>query len=562
MPTPLTPFDSFRPAAPTEDHLVSSYGAFISELDAPGSDPAAVARHWNQLRADVSSWATSVHIRRVQDTGDEEHRRAQDLADQLRARTEELDCKIKERLLASDERPRLEALYGAQTLALWSADCAAFHPAIRQDLVTEKQVGHRYVDLLAEAEVEFAGDRLALPALRRPCSDPDRDVREEATRALWGWFADHREELDAIFGELVALRDAMAKKAGYADFVELGYLRMQRVDYDREDVERFREQVRDVVVPLVSELRAAQARRLGVEPLMVWDEPVHEPGGSPTPNGGIDALPEHGLRAFADLRPELGEFFGLLVDGGYLDLESRPAKAGGGFCAYMDALKAPFVFSHGAGTWGDVRTLVHEIGHAFQAFSCREMDLSEQRHATYESCEIHSMSLEYLSWPQLGAFFGDGAARVQRIHLAEGLAFLPYGVAVDHFQHLVYEQPSASPAERHAMWQQMERTYLPWRQWGGMPHAADGGRWQYQRHIYLRPFYYIDYTLALTCALQLWARSLEDHDEAMADWLKLCRLGGTLPFQQLVGAVGLVSPFQPGCLDRVVDRARRWLQEG
>ncbi|MCA9226587.1 MAG: hypothetical protein KDA47_13290, partial [Planctomycetales bacterium] len=153
-----------------------------------------------------------------------------------------------------------------------------------------------------------------------------------------------------------------------------------------------------------------------------------------------------------------------------------------------------------------------------------------------------------------------GAERFRRIHLIQSLLFLPYGVAVDHFQHLVYAQPNATPAERRAMWQEMERTYLPHRSYGDLPHVGDGGMWQLQRHIYLNPFYYIDYTLAQTCALQFWVRSRQDFGQAMQDYVALCRRGGEAPFQELARSAGLVSPFDEGCLTDVVAQARAVLE--
>ena len=176
---------------------------------------------------------------------------------------------------------------------------------------------------------------------------------------------------------------------------------------------------------------------------------------------------------------------------------------------------------------------------------------------TAEACEIHSMGLEFLTWPQMDRFFGSGDGdRFRAIHLEESLLFLPYGVAIDHFQHKVYENPDATPAERHAMWQEMERTYLPWRDYGDLARPGEGGFWQVQLHVYRYPFYYIDYTLAQTCALQFWKRSEEDFAEAMEAYVALCRRGGEAPFQELVKGAGLISPFEPGCLSDVVTHAR------
>jgi M3 family oligoendopeptidase len=253
----------------------------------------------------------------------------------------------------------------------------------------------------------------------------------------------------------------------------------------------------------------------------------------------------------------LDDFFRLMVDGNLMDLKTREGKAGGGFCTSFPTHGVPYVYANFNGTKGDVEVLTHEIGHAFQNYMSREQRLIDYLWPTYESCEIHSMGLEFLTLPWTDKFFGkEGGERFRRLHLELALLFLPYGVAIDHFQHLVYAKPNASPAERNAMWQEMERTYLPWRNYGDLPHVADGGFWQFQRHIYLNPFYYIDYTLAQTCALQYWVWSEKNFQEAMQSYVALCRRGGEAPFQELARGAGLISPFDEGCLRDVVAKAK------
>jgi M3 family oligoendopeptidase len=352
----------------------------------------------------------------------------------------------------------------------------------------------------------------------------------------------------------------MAGKLGFDDYIGLAYKKMCRVDYNRDDVDAFRAAVREDVVPLATELRRRQAESLGVEPLMFWDEFLFDSKGNPAPRGDHDWMLQRAQEMFDAMGGGMGQFFRLMHEGGFLDLKNRDGKAGGGFCTSFPTLGLPYIFANFNGTKGDVEVFTHEIGHAFQCYESREQPLFEYLWPTYESCEIHSMGLEFLTWPQMEKFFGDAAERFRRIHLTQSLLFLPYGVAVDHFQHLVYASPEATPADRHGMWQEMERTYLPWRNYDGIPHASEGGMWQLQRHIYLHPFYYIDYTLALTCALQFWVRSQQNRDEAMQAYVALCRRGGEAPFQALARSAGLTSPFQARCLKQVVARAREALE--
>jgi M3 family oligoendopeptidase len=334
---------------------------------------------------------------------------------------------------------------------------------------------------------------------------------------------------------------------------------MQRTDYGAQDVQRFRGEVLAEVVPLAEELRARQATELGLAEgeLMYWDEAVHSAAGNAQLIGeGTDWLIETAGEMFRRMGPRFDDWWRMMVGRGLIDLPARSGKAPGAFVTDLSLYGVPFLFSNAAGVKADVKTLAHESGHAFQVYQARHHELIDSWWPTAEAAEIHSMSLEYLTWPHMALFFGDDAEAYRKQHLTESLLFLPYGVAIDHFQHTIYETPSLSAVERKKVWSDLERTYLPWRRYGDLPLAGEGGLWQRQIHVYNYPFYYIDYTLAQTCALQLWLSSIEDHDRALETYIALCERGGSLPFTKLVQSAGLVSPFEPGCLAEVVSQAR------
>ncbi len=303
---------------------------------------------------------------------------------------------------------------------------------------------------------------------------------------------------------------------------------------------------------------AQQAARLGVDPLMAWDEGLFDPAGNPAPQGDADWMMDRAAEMFAELDDDMSQLFGQMRDGQLMDLQCRAGKGGGGYCSELPDFGLPFIFANFNGTMHDVGVFTHEMGHAYQVHASRHQPLADYLLPTMESCEIHSMGLEFLSWPQMGLFFGaEEAERFRRIHLAQRLAVLAYIVAVDHFQHLVYAEPHCTADDRAAMWQQMERTYLPTLRWGDLAHPASGRRWHAQLHLFTAPFYYIDYGLALTCALQLWVHAEEDRAGTMARFGELCRRGGEAPFGELVRGAGLVSPFAEGCLERVVRQAEQ-----
>jgi M3 family oligoendopeptidase len=550
--------DQLTAPTPTYDDLAAKYRVLESELTAAstGAAAAAVVHLWDKLRRELETWSSLVNLRFNQDTTHEQYKKDREYCDELTPRLIDLDVRIKRLLLAHQRRADLEQKFGPQAFALWEADVMSFDPAIQDDLVREAKLQAEYNELTAGAKLSFRGQTYNLSGIIKFREDADRQTRHDSEKVRWQWYADNRPQLDRIYDDLVRLRNDMARKLKYRDYIELGYKRMKRVDYNQHDVEQFRAEVRTHLVPLAAELRKKQAAGLGVEKLMFWDDAIHDVQGNPAPHGEHDWMVARATEMFDAMGKDLGGFFRLMVQSKLTDLKNRDGKAGGGFCTAFPSYGLPFIFANFNGTKHDVEVFTHEMGHAYQAYQSRQQPLLDYLWPTYESCEIHSMGLEFLTWPHMEKFFEADAERFRRIHLTQGLLFIPYGVAVDHFQHLVYARPEATPAERHAMWQEVERTYLPWRDYGDLPHVAGGGFWQFQRHIYLSPFYYIDYTLAQTCALQLWVRSQKDPAGTLTAYNALCSRGGEAPFQELARSAGLVSPFQPGCLRDVVEQAK------
>ena len=219
----------------------------------------------------------------------------------------------------------------------------------------------------------------------------------------------------------------------------------------------------------------------------------------------------------------------------------------------------PFIFSNFNGTSGDIDVLTHEAGHAFQVYCSKDYQIPEYHWPTYEACEIHSMSMEFFTWPWMELFFKEDTAKYRFTHLSEALLFIPYGVTVDEFQHFVYAHPEASPQDRKAAWREIEKKYLPHRDYEDNDYLERGGYWHQQGHIFGDPFYYIDYTLAQICAFQFWKRSRENRETAWADYLRLCQAGGSQSFLELVGLANLISPFEDGCIASVVKVIEDWL---
>ncbi len=543
---------------PAEDVLVERYGRIEAELDrrdTPAGWRAAFGA-WDALRREWRSGQNLVRLRFTQDTRNQDFRSAQLALDARAPGVTARDVRVKRRFLAGGAlRAPLEAELGPQAFALWDADVRAFDVGISQQLVRESELTRQYTELLAAATADFEGERRSLAGLGAFSGNAERAMRHGAEVARWSIFEAATEQLDSIFDELVHLRDDMARTLGYQNFVALGYRRMRRVDYGPADVARYRDDVVATVVPIVRELVRRFGAKAGLERVYLWDEKVLGLSKHIAPQGDRSWIVDRAVDSLAALAPSLGTFAEIMKERRLLDVDLRPGKAFGAYCTMFPTHGVPFVFANFNGSSADIKTLMHELGHAFQAYSSRDKAAVDYLSPTSESAEIHSMALEYLSWPEMERFFGTDADAYRREHLLDALFFLPYGVAVDHFQHLVYEHPGASPAERHAMWQAMERRYLPWRAYGDLAFPAKGGLWQEKRHIYLYPFYYIDYTLALCCALQFWAKAGTDRAHALEAYVALCARGGEAPFGELVRSAGLRSPFDGEALGEVVRSA-------
>ena len=465
-------------------------------------------------------------------------------------------------LLDSPFRPQLEEKYGAVTFINAEMSAKTFIPELVADIQQENALRTRYSKLLASAQIPFRGEVYTLSQLSPWKNDPDDAIRLEAWKAEGTWYKEHGAELDEIYDELVKLRDSMGKKLGFDGFTPLGYLRMRRNCYGVEEIERFRVAVQKYLVPLVKKLYIKQAERQGREfPMNFADKDLAFRSGNPKPAGGPAEILAMGDKFYSELSPETDVFWKFMREHEMLDVESKPGKAGGGYCSRIASMRSPFIFANFNGTSHDVEVVTHEAGHAFAGFLNRDRIPSSAIWPSMEGCEVHSMSMEFFAWPWAEGFFGEDARKFRYNHLKGALAFIPYGTMVDHFQHIMYEYPEFGPNERHQVWAELLGLYMPWVRLGDVPFYGEAKGWQRQSHIYASPFYYIDYCLAQTVALDFWARIQEDRAAAFETYLKYSRLGGTLTFTELLREAGLGDPFDPETLKRVCAAADAYLAD-
>jgi M3 family oligoendopeptidase len=522
-------------------------------------EQAGIIKEINLIREDVDTAMSLARIRQSIDTRDAFYDGESSFLDDNSPRYQALIDEYYRVLTTSRFRPELEKRFGKHLFALAEAAQKTFKPEIMEDLSEENRLCTEYMKLLASAEIDFDGKKLNLSGLGPYRESSDRETRRAASEAYFGFLGENRERLDSIYDALVSVRNRMALKLGFKNFIPLAYLRMSRLDYDADMVRDYRESILNSIVPVANGLRESQRIRLNLEHLYYYDLPFRFKSGNPKPQGSAKEIIRQGREMYHALSKETGEFIDRMLDEGLVDLETRPGKAGGGYCSWLPKYRAPFIFSNFNGTSGDVDVLTHEAGHAFQAHMSKDFEVPEYVWPTMEAAEIHSMSMEFITWPFMERFFGHEADKYRFMHLSDAFLFIPYGALVDEFQHLVYENPGLLPAERFAAWRELERKYLPYRDFSGNSYLEEGGFWQCQRHIYEAPFYYIDYTLAQACAIQYWEKFQENRESAWPDYLRLCKAGGSTTFLELLKIGGLESPFDPGVLENTVRPAQEWL---
>ena len=452
-------------------------------------------------------------------------------------------------LAESPFRPDFEAEFGKQMFRLIDAGLKTSDERIIPDLIREGDLCQQYQKDSALAATEFRGEKCNFYGLLKHMESPDRQERKEAFHAWAALYEQISPQLDAEYDELVHLRDRMAHTLGFSGYTDLAYLDRRRFDYTKDDAARFRRQIKEVVTPAVAAIRERQRQILGLDKLWYYDEAILFPEGNADPEGTMAELVEKALAMYREMSPETGEFFEFMVKYHLFDLETRPGKRMGGYMTRFPGYKAPFIFSNFNGTSADVDVLTHEAGHAFQGYlAMRSIPVSMLSGSTSEINEIHSMTMEHFAYPWMESFFGKNSEKYLTGHLIGALSVIPYMCVVDEFQHRVYERPDMSARERRQVWRAIEREYMPWRDYDGEPFLEEGGFWMQKQHIFLYPFYYIDYALAQMCAFQYYGRMKTDRAAAWADYLRLCRAGGTKGYFELLEVGNLMNPFRDGAV--------------
>ncbi len=515
----------------------------------------------NEIGVHFATMATLCAVRNSIDTTDAFYEEEQNFFDENSPKYVNAINEYYKVLVKLPYRKELEEAYTKQFFTITEIQLKSFDSAILEELTEEAKLVTEYSKLMASAKIEFDGKINNLSQMTVYANHPDRAVRKAAELKKVEFMESIEEKVDSIYDKLVQVRTKMAKKMGYENYVDFGYYRLGRSDYNSKDVAGYRKQVVEFVVPIAKTIIENQAKRIGVSDFKSYDIPIFYSDGNPNHGKSKDELVEGAKAFYSALSKETKEFFDFMVEHDLMDLETKPGKAGGGYCTLIDAYKAPFIFSNFNGTMGDVDVLTHEAGHAFEVYTASKLlPVSDVYWPTLEACEIHSMSMEFFAYPYMDFFFETDSKKYRFKHLSESITFIPYGVCVDEFQHYVYENPNATPQMRKRKWRELEKKYTPWKNYDHISYYEEGNYWHRQSHIFSEAFYYIDYTLAQVCAFQFLLLDRKNHEQAFKKYYDLCKLGGSLSFVSLLKEVGLKNPFEEGSLKEIMPQIEEVLK--
>jgi len=408
----------------------------------------------------------------------------------------------------------------------------------------EARLSQQYQKLSGSLTVQFRGEEKTLVQMARYLEEPDRALRQEA----WELIANRRlreaGKFEEIFDQLVKLREQIAKNAGFANYRDYAFRSRCRFDYTPADCLNFHSAIEQQIIPALRELQTERRRQLNLDRLRPWDlavDPLNRPPLRPFER--VATLVSACQTIFDQLDPELAAGFRAMIDRRLLDLDNRKGKAPGGYQATLAETRLPFIFMNAVGVQRDVETILHEAGHAFHTLAARDEDLYAYRHAPIEFCEVASMSMELLGNEFIEAFYSPpDARRARRDHLEGIVEVFPWIAAVDAFQHWIYTHPGHTPSERTAAWLSLMDRFGGDVDWSGCEEAR-ANLWHRQLHIFLHPFYYVEYGIAQLGALQVWANSKEAPAKALADFKRSLTLGGARPLPELFSTAGCRFDF-------------------
>lgn len=433
-------------------------------------------------------------------------------------------------------------------------------PEILEELKKEAELKQEYSRVVSACSVEFEGQTCNFNGLLKFMQDLDRSKRKAAFELWAGMYESISGQLDAIYDQMVQVRSEIAEKLGFDNYISYIFAEKGRA-YQPQDVKAFYEHVKNYIVPLCEKNFKSQKERLGLDTLAWYDESLTDPDGSATPKGNAEELLKKAKVMYHQLSERTGEFIDFMLEHELFDLEGRLGKQPGGFCRTLKKEKAPFIFANFNETSDDVYVLTHEAGHAFESYVAgRIYPLASMVEAGSEINEIHAMAMELFTYPWMEMFFEENADKYRLRHLQKNLSAVPYMVCVDALQTRTFEEHLDAEGRRR-VWKELEKIYLPWRTYDGNEFLENGGFWMQKLHIFLYPFYYIEYPLAQMGAFEFYRKMCTEPEAAWNDYYGLCQAGGKYLYYDTLKGAGLNSPFEEDTVKNIAEFLEQKIME-
>lgn len=545
---------------PNKDEVLAKLAEFKNRFDGAETiqEFYAVHEEYKQYSEKLGTNMRIAFIRFTQDTRDEFYAAEQDYLDEISPAISVAYAEISKCYLNSKFRAQLEERFPKVMFKNLQMEVDASDERIVEEEIETNKLVTSYTKLMSSIVIDFNGEKLPMSGIRKYFTVDDRELRKSAYMAFGQALEDNKEQLDEIYDKLVKVRTKMGRKLGFENYSPLGYLRMQRNCYTKEDVAKFRANVLKYLVPLATKIRNKVGADLGIEKQYIYDNDVFTKE-EPKPIGTPQEIFDNASKMYNEMSEETGKLFDMMVKCECFDVMSREGKWGGGYCEGLPQYKLPFILSNWNGSAGDIDVLTHEFGHALEFYKSFFIESEFLSSVSMETAEVHSMSMEFLAYPWLKLFFGDKTEEYKFYHIGGAITFIPYGTIVDYFQQTCYDNPDMTPAERNAFYNKIEKQFLPHMTTEGVPAIQDGRRWQRQAHIFESPFYYIDYCFAQFTALQFLALSQQDFKGTFEKYIKFLDFGGTKTFVELLEECGLKSPFEEESFQLVVESCEKIL---
>lgn len=514
-----------------------------------------------ELRKELYSMREIVKIRYAMNTADEYYCNEDAFWAEFNPYWSAMDAQLYKVLKDSTFTEKLKERYSAQFFELLNHNMAVFSEEIVEDIKKENILMSESIRLSA-GNVMIDGKEQPYPKAVALFSSVDRKIRQKGFEAYEDFYEKREAEFDKIFNELVQVRRTQARKLGFFSYVEMAFRQRQRVGYTLEDIRKFREDVKKYIVPINKKIREEQRQRLEIKRLHFYDEEIMFTNPPALRFDSEEELKEITRKAMDSLGKEAYDYYEFMLSHELLDLYARPNKALGGMAYFIPKPKTPFIETNFSNVPKDVEVYSHELGHAFQLYMSPVMPVLELLYPASDACEVHSMGMEFFFWKSYDVFFAGDINKQKYMHLASCLTLLAWCCIIDEFQEEVYSHAEYGPEDYKKVWKKLEEIYLPYRCYGEDSFFNKGTFWYKQLHLFQSPFYYIDYALAQTSALQLFIQINEYGEKtAWENYLKLCCIGGWEPYLEMIKQGGIQSPFEEGLIEKIGEYSQKKLKE-